>query len=362
MFIQCTKKLLEQLGVKPASVEEGETLFSWHANLIMVNRRKTVVFTNDLNRYVVVLHGLKAKDFKKLGELFLNGLKDVFQKEGIKEELIEKYLLQSKEITFSKTKNRTLVARLNKACENVEYFSDYLDEGAVFQSSLSTRISSLLVGDGKNYFYPNEAFYKDFEEFAGEPIFSSIAVQLKVSLNLEKHHVWRRLIVPVNRTFESFHEILQAAFEWKGYHSHEFYIYDNPASGQNREKPILNLVCDEEAFEYPSNMEMRHEKGIPLSEYIPLYKKLMYRYDFGDDWQHDIEVEQIIEDYDAPYPVCIEGEGNTPPEDVGGQYGYEAFLATMENPEHPDYQHMSDWARMQGYKKFDIEQVNRRLK
>lgn len=358
MFIHCTKKLLDQLGVKPASGEEEEALFSWHANLITVNRKKTVVFTNDLNRYVVILHGLKAKDFKKLDELFLQGIKEVFRKEGIKEELIEKYILHSKEITISKTKNRTLVARLNKACENVEYFSDYLDEDTVFQSDLSIRISSLLVGDGKNYFQPNEEMYKDFEVFAGEPIFSTVAVQLKVSLQLEKQHVWRRLVVPINRTFENLHDILQTAFGWNNYHFHEFYIYDKATS----DKPIVNLVCDEEAFGFPSEIEMRLEKGIPLSEFIPLYKNLMYRYDFGDDWQHDIEVEQIIEDYDTPYSTCLDGEGKTPPEDVGGKYGYAAFLATIENPDHPDYKHMADWARMQGYREFDIEKVNRMLK
>ena len=38
----------------------------WHTNLIRVNRRKAVVLVNDENRYVIILHGLKAKDFKRL--------------------------------------------------------------------------------------------------------------------------------------------------------------------------------------------------------------------------------------------------------------------------------------------------------
>lgn len=65
MLIQCTKKLLDELNIKPASALEEEPLFSWHANLMMLSHRKTVVLVNDKNRYVVVLHGLKAKDFKK---------------------------------------------------------------------------------------------------------------------------------------------------------------------------------------------------------------------------------------------------------------------------------------------------------
>ena len=69
MLIRCTKKLLVELKIEPESVEEGNSLFSWHANIIMVNRRKTVVLVNDHNRYAVVLYGLKVKDFKRFTEI-----------------------------------------------------------------------------------------------------------------------------------------------------------------------------------------------------------------------------------------------------------------------------------------------------
>ena len=44
MRLGCTKKLLEYLGVKPEkSMEPVETIFEWTANLIVLNRRKTLV-------------------------------------------------------------------------------------------------------------------------------------------------------------------------------------------------------------------------------------------------------------------------------------------------------------------------------
>lgn len=44
MRLGCTKKLLEYLGVKPErSTEPVETIFEWTANLIVLNRRKTLV-------------------------------------------------------------------------------------------------------------------------------------------------------------------------------------------------------------------------------------------------------------------------------------------------------------------------------
>ena len=89
---------------------------------------------------------------------------------------------------------------------------------------------------------------------------------------------------------------------------------------------------------------------------------MKYTYDFGDNWQHYIEVESVIDDYDKNYPVCLAGEGNAPPEDVGGEYGYEEFLTIMADKKHPEHDQMAAWAASQGYKDFNIEQVNRAIR
>jgi len=49
MLIQCTKKLLDELNVKLTVVNDEKPLFCWHANLITINHRKTVVLLNDSN-------------------------------------------------------------------------------------------------------------------------------------------------------------------------------------------------------------------------------------------------------------------------------------------------------------------------
>ena len=115
MLIQCTKKLLDELKIKPAASIEEQPLFSWHANLITVNRRKTVVLCNDKNRYIVVLHGLKAKDFKHLGELIISAIRETLIDECIKTEIIEQFIDGSPIIAYTKTSNRTMTAKLIKA-------------------------------------------------------------------------------------------------------------------------------------------------------------------------------------------------------------------------------------------------------
>ncbi|MEG6615168.1 plasmid pRiA4b ORF-3 family protein [Peptococcaceae bacterium 1198_IL3148] len=307
-----------------------------------------------------------------MDELVVIAIRKTFQEECIREEVIERYIYNAKEITYTKTKNRTSVARMNKVCDIINYYDDLIDNKSINQSAISREISRNLVGDGKNkYIKPNEELYKDLETYFGGQIFSTKAVVVKAMLDLEKHRVWRRLVVPVNLVFNRLHKVLQAAFGWKSYHLHEFYIYSNERqvkglsinhSGYHKEgyKPIVNLVCDEAAFGYDNDVPMQLETGIKLSEYIPA--KIKYNYDFGDNWQHYIEVEIVIDDYDKNYAVCLEGEGNTPPEDVGGEHGYQEFLKIIANKEHPEHEHMINWAKGQGYKEFDIETVNRKLR
>ena len=62
------------------------------------------------------------------------------------------------------------------------------------------------------------------------------------------------------------------------------------------------------------------------------------------------------------FPVCIDGRGKTPPEDVGGENGYERFLKIIKDREHKQYEEMINWGKRQGYSEFDIKKINKRLK
>lgn len=371
MLIQCTKKLLDQLKVTPSSSPpEEKALFSWHANLLTINRRKTVVLVNDSNRYVIVLHGLLAKDFKNLDTLIIEAIQSVFRAEKISKDVIEQFLQHSRDFTYTKTKDRTSVARMNRSIDPVPTLDEYIDQQELIQTSLSYRASRFLVGDGTdNYIEPNQELYKDLKTFTGKPAIQIKAVQMKVTLTFNRIQVWRRIVIPLHLTFRHLHKALQLAFGWKDYHLHEFYVYDrqakdiepntiHPAFSSGREKPILNIVSDEEAFEYGGDIPMKLDTDIKLSDDLPNYKSLTYHYDFGDNWRHEIKVEKFIDQYDKTYPSCLEGEGNAPPEDVGGEPGFEEFLKILADKNHPDHKQMVSWGRMQGYEDFDLKIVN----
>jgi Plasmid pRiA4b ORF-3-like protein len=365
MLIRCTKKLLDELKVVPVSVEndeEGNPLLSWHANYLKIGSHKFFVFVNDKNRYALVLYGLKAKDKRNINGLIERAIREVIRDEAIKDDIIDEYLQASSVFTFTKTTDRKLVARMNKACEMVHFGVEVWEPDEIVQVAMSKWIGSLMVGDGKNkYIYPNEEMYRDLEGFAGRPIFETEALVLKVTLELGKHFVWRRLTVPANITFPKLHDTLQTAFSWGDFHLHTFDIYDKGKDGTLlQDRPSLHVVCDESFLSNEGDIPMKMESGLRVKEFLSSH--IIYTYDPGDNWRHIIEVERIIDDYPFNYPVCNDGGGSAPPEDVGGEPGYENFITIINDPSHPDHQYMKDWGEMQGYGDFDMKEINRKLK
>ncbi|MDZ7725918.1 MAG: plasmid pRiA4b ORF-3 family protein [candidate division KSB1 bacterium] len=73
-------------------------------------------------------------------------------------------------------------------------------------------------------------------------------------------------------------------------------------------------------------------------------EKIIYEYDFGDGWEHDIVLEKILAfDEDTQYPVCLDGEMNCPPEDCGGAFGYSDMLDILKDPDHKEYESTIEW-------------------
>jgi hypothetical protein len=322
MLIHCSKKLLDELKIKPDAEMSEESLFSWSAHLLTIDRRKMVVAVNNENRYAIVLYGLKAKDFKRLDEVISDGIRETWRAEGIKDNVIEKYLSAAGEIRFTKSKDRSAVSRLNRACEYVNFLGNYLDSTSLINSRIGKEVSRDLVGSGKNkYIYPYKEMFKELEHLAGVQIFHMVAVKLKITLRLDEHPVWRRIVVPIDRTFEELNEIIRVAFDWGYQHLHSFYLYDHQgpkvqlspnhhAYHEAGYKPILNIVTSPEALLFPIDMDRNFEMDVKLSQYLPGVTKLKYLYDFGDNWEHYIEIEKVISDYDT-YHLCALKEKGT---------------------------------------------------
>jgi hypothetical protein len=106
-------------------------------------------------------------------------------------------------------------------------------------------------------------------------------------------------------------------------------------------------------------------KKIKISDLLKKEKdKIVYEYDFGDGWEHDVLLEKILPgDEKLKFPVCLEGKMACPPEDCGGVWGYSDLLEILKQPKHEEYDSYIEWLGGEfDPEHFDKEAVNRILK
>lgn len=302
--------------------------------------------------------GNEAERVSKIDYWVIEAIRQTMLGEHIKPKLVESYLNKAGPVRFGKTKNRSQVAQLNLAIRELPFWEEELNTETIIQIDVAIRSGQRLVGDGSgSYGYPNEWFYSEFKKRYGEAIFNCPMAELEVRLQLEGKPIIRQLNVPLSRTFEELHEILQASFEWQNSHLHEFSF-----TAQNG-KPETRLVMDEEAFEYSTGAEkLIREHEVTLADYLTEGLLFQYIYDFGDHWEHSILVKKLSAAGETNHPICTKIEGTTPPEDVGGRYGYEDFLNIIGDSENEEYENMMKWAKMQGYSEPNSKRINHNLK
>jgi hypothetical protein len=210
MLIQATTKLRDELNLEELDQKERPTLFSWHANFLRINRRKTVVLVNDACDYTVILYGMKKDEFNHFPERVKEGIRKTFEREGIKESLIEKYLSQFEDFFYQKAENRSYIARMNNSCKVTKRFADRFNENEIYQSQVAKNINNMpRKNDNKDYFYPDESLQQELAEYYGEEdVVETKAAVLKVELELGEYEAWRQIIVPLSYNFRDLHKII----------------------------------------------------------------------------------------------------------------------------------------------------------
>jgi Plasmid pRiA4b ORF-3-like protein len=182
------------------------------------------------------------------------------------------------------------------------------------------------------------------------PAKSTTIYQLKITLDGSKPPIWRRVQVQSNITLDVLHYIIQIAMGWTDSHLHHFRV-----GGRYYSHPDFALENTDD------------EGRFRLNQFLTTLKdKFFYEYDFGDGWDHQIVLEKILPvDPQAQYPCCVKGKRCCPPEDIGGIWGYQSFLAAFNDknhPEHADSLETLEW--IGGHfdpEEFDLAEVNEGL-
>ncbi|PTQ88792.1 plasmid pRiA4b ORF-3 family protein [Nitrosomonas ureae] len=176
--------------------------------------------------------------------------------------------------------------------------------------------------------------------------------QLKITLKGMRPPIWRRILMASTTKLDDVHLIFQIVMGWTNSHMHEF------IQGRDR------YVEPDEEF----SSDAKDEAQYRLDQLLEKEKeKLIYIYDFGDGWEHEVVLEKILPfKTSADLPICVKGCRACPPEDIGGIGGYMMFLEAISDPTHPEHEDMLEWIAgdIEGPfdpEAFDLAEVNQLL-
>jgi hypothetical protein len=116
-LIRCTQKLLREIGIKKSDLVDDDPQFgylrTWYANLIWIDRRKCVLFTNEGTLYSFLVGDIKKANLTKFDHLFLSNLRANLESEKFDSQIIDKVLKEYSEIAIGKTKSKSVLGSMN---------------------------------------------------------------------------------------------------------------------------------------------------------------------------------------------------------------------------------------------------------
>jgi hypothetical protein len=177
--------------------------------------------------------------------------------------------------------------------------------------------------------------------------------QIQISLKDFRPSIWRRILIQPDLPLADFHKVIQTTMGWTNSHLHHFI--------KNRTF-YAKRYHDDDFWDELDNVDY---KDLKISDLLKKEKeKIIYEYDFGDSWEHEILLEEITSnDNKIKYPICIKGKMNCPPEDCGGVWGYANILEIINQPDHEEYESCIEWLGEEfDPEYFDKNEINKMLK
>jgi hypothetical protein len=162
----------------------------------------------------------------------------------------------------------------------------------------------------------------------------SSVYQLKIALKGSKPPIWRRVLVPSTMRLDGLHDVIQLVFAWEDYHLHHFQVGGRHGTTYGRPDPHVDIFGEPPV----------DESTVQVSDLLAREgDNVTYTYDFGDDWEHVITLEKIMEPDGGALPRCTGGRGAAPAEDSGGIWGWMDTVDAVNDPSHERHAELRDW-------------------
>ena len=129
----------------------------------------------------------------------------------------------------------------------------------------------------------------------------------KVALKYSKK-IWRKIAIRGDQSLTTLHDAIYSAFDRDDEHLYSFYISSKPSSSSRSR--LRGATC----YGPPNTGEDINAERTRIDS-LPLKLKSMFEYlfDFGDEWWHEITLEEIQPlKSGMRYPCVIESHGKSP--------------------------------------------------
>lgn len=348
MKVALTNKLADALGLKNLpGQEDDDSLFSFTANWTNVwldGPNDMIVLRNHKLPLTIIHYPAKRKDLVDMEEKLSGSIRATLLALNFNPSVVDEYLKLGGAVQFTCNKSRSKASYITKSGTSAAFYvgraSQYpaVYSDAQIGASLNRQILyAPSPSDPKEIMSAAELMRDALAKLTGSSPYSYRAFELEATLDLDLYKATRRFIVPADFTFKRLHLLLQTVYSWKNYHLYDFLLADPRQGGR-----LVRLIPYEE-FSWEEDNEVIME-DIRLDAYLPETKTMTYAYDYGDNWQISIDLIREIAHHDQDSPFLLDAQGKAPPEDVGGIGGYAEFLDIYNDPNHPEHEHMKDWA------------------
>lgn len=124
ILIHCTAKLLKELGTPllqtPDTEPNTQALGNWYTNLLRIERRKCILFTNEKTLYSFLIPKVKQENIRNIVDEFLFNLNMNLQAEGFTLDVIHRVMQEYKDIGFAKTASKTVLGAMTQLMFEIE--------------------------------------------------------------------------------------------------------------------------------------------------------------------------------------------------------------------------------------------------
>ena len=361
MHFSFTKGLSQALKLKLSYTAETLDPFKhWICTFYEYRRRKVIIAVHEPSGFVVLINGIKPKDYPRVGELLLKAIIGSMTRYGIKPDVIERFVEGPAALTLSLSSDpqKTLIASTAKRDLGFDEVKYDMHNGA---DTLLNAMAGFKPKFQENQ--RNTLFMASLQEAYGKELFETVGLDLSVRLDLGDYVAERRFVVPLAFNFAQLNYVIQALFSWQNCHLYNFELKYEIG------KSILYFPYEDKIFGddwHEMNGLIKPEERLSfqytLAGLLTAPQSIKYEYDFGDSWTHAISVNGVVKDYNKREVTFVSGFGDAALEDSGGPSGFARLRRILADPKDEEHDSMVEWVGPQWHAlcAYELSKMQRR--